>query len=54
MCVVVRKIRKQIREMGEVQTGVKEPQLNYVAYTWSTCVAINYTNSYIWYESTDT
>ena len=53
MCVVMRKIRKQILEMGQVQTGVKEPQINYVDYTWSTCSFVNDTNNPGGYLLTD-
>ncbi len=52
MCVVMRKLRKQIREMGEVQTS-KEPQTNYAAYTWSTNTFVNDPNNDGGYQLTD-
>ena len=53
MCVVMRKLRKQVREMGQVQTGVNEPQITYANYTWSTNTVITDTNYGRWYEITD-
>ena len=51
MCVVMRKIRKQVREMGQVQTVVNEPQITDVTYTWSTNTLVNDSSYDRWYPS---
>ncbi len=55
MCVVMRKLRKQVRKMGQLQTGdiiyVEEPQITDVTYTWSTNTLVNDSSYDRWYPS---